>query len=657
MLLEAVGTDESQALVRDLGHDFRHIVTPNWADLSQQERETLREADEAFEKLLQHRGSPDFPKTLKRYALDLEEKLRAGIKYLILVDHKIVFIGPVGVGKSTVINSLFGLTPPPPKKGREGKLLVGLLPTGSGRITAFEYRITWGPKTIILIEPEAEAVIRNDVHGLCEYWLAEARGTEKPKRPLPEELERVYRNMAGLTENGDDDPVKALITAEIVEPNDLFAIVLQKINLPARKRTELSYDADLDRDAEQSEIEWIRRRLRQINLGGLADFSLPKGVTLVMKNPRLKSGGYNLTVVDTRGIDENVSREDLAQAEADPYTLCVLCSGFKDAPTSSIMSEIERAKSRRYETLEKKRFSLLVLPQRDEARQLPTNDDDDLIDEEEGYRRRRRQVEKALGTFAEHIEVLMFNAGGTDNADEILASFGTRIRDIREDVRRELAAACASVDVLITQQAEVQFAECQRQVRTKFDYFLKEHTRLEGPMTPIHQRMVDEIMRCHASSIYSATRYTGQGRTINFYHIFNMQVRESADEMATPAVNGLTTLLKELREAYPKRPDTKQSRTYVSDLIGTIDRKRKEFVERAEAVGDTTFRPVFEEDGDLWRDCLKQRGQGSGYRDRVGKVIQEWFHAHREVLKKVDIEIQKSWNATFGTWANEIAGN
>jgi hypothetical protein len=36
-----------------------------------------------------------------------------------------------------------------------------------------------------------------------------------------------------------------------------------------------------------------------------------------------------------------------------------------------------------------------------------------------------------------------------------------------------------------------------------------------------------------------------------------MQVRESADEMAAPAVNGLTTLLKELREAYPKRPDNK----------------------------------------------------------------------------------------------------
>jgi hypothetical protein len=349
---------------------------------------------------------------------------------------------------------------------------------------------------------------------------------------------------------------------------------------------------------------------------------------------------------------------DLATAEANPYALCVLCSGFKDAPTRSIISEIERAKSRRFETVEKKRFVLLILPQRDEATQLPGNENDDPIEEEEGYRLRRRQVEKALGAYAEHVKVMLFNAGGADSADEILDAFGARISEIRELARRELTEACASVDLLITQQAEVQFAECQRQVREKFEFFLKEYGRLDDTMNPIHLRMVEEIMRCHASSIYSATRYAGEGRTINFYHIFNMQVREAADEMAMPAVSGLKTLMKELGDNLgAKRSDTKQSRTYVTDLIGTIDRKLKEFVEKAEVAGDFVFRPVFEADEDLWRDCLRQRGQGSGYRDRVGNVITEWFRHHRDVPKKIDREIQKAWAATFLAWANEIAGN
>jgi hypothetical protein len=109
----------------------------------------------------------------------------------------------------------------------------------------------------------------------------------KPPRPLPEELERAYRNMAGLPEKDDEDPVRRLITTDIVEPNDLFSIVLQKINLPGRKSTELSYDADLDRKPDEDPIEWIRRRLRQINLGKLPGFSLPRSVTLVLKNKGL----------------------------------------------------------------------------------------------------------------------------------------------------------------------------------------------------------------------------------------------------------------------------------------------------------------------------------------------------------------------------------
>jgi len=59
----------------------------------------------------------------------------------------------------------------------------------------------------------------------------------------------------------------------------------------------------------------------------------------------------------------------------------------------------------------------------------------------------------------------------------------------------------------------------------------------------------------------------------------------------------------------------------VTDLITTIDRKLSEFIERAETRSDTTFRPVFEADEQLWRDCLSQRGLGDGYRERIGVVM------------------------------------
>jgi transcriptional regulator with XRE-family HTH domain len=661
-ILASIDTAESRNLATDLEFSPRYVDTLHWHELSAPEREALRHADSALDELISHRTSPEFPKTLLHYSNDLEEKIRDGIKYLSLVDHRIAFVGPIGVGKSSAINSLFALTDTS-RKSRDGRiggktgLPPGLLPTGSGRVTAFEYRIAYGPQTRILIHPESELVIRRDLRSLCEYWLAEVREREKPTRPLPEELERVYRNMAGLSESeGQDDPVKSLMTSEIVEVDDLLSVILQKINLSARKKTELVFEADSKRDASSSEAEWIRKHLRQINLGRLSDFSLPKSVTLILNNQRLKNAGYTLTIIDTRGLDESVSREDLAEVENDPYTLCVLCSGFKDAPTRAILNEIERAKTRRYETLEKKRFALLILPQGDEAVQLTTNEDDDLIDQEQGYLRRARQVQKALAGDASNIDVFLFDAM-VDSPDDALIRMWGRIGEIRDVVRQEMLAACDSVDVLINQQAKVQFEECQRRVREKFEWFIKEFRVLEQPMTPIYIGVLEEVMACHASSIYSATRYSGEGRTVSFYHIFNMQVRESANGMAAPAVSGLKTLLREMRDNWdPKRTDTKQSRTYIRDLIMSIDRKLKDFVEHAQSIGDISFRPFFENDEELWVDCLKQRGQGSGYRDRVAKVIKQWFTDHKEVLKRVDKEIQKAWQEVFMGWVNEVIG-
>ncbi len=661
-ILAAIDTDESRSLTADLEFVPKHVATPHWNELSAAEREALRDADSALSQLLDHRASPEFPKTLLHYSNDLEEKIREGIKYLSLVDHRAAFLGPIGVGKSTAINSLFGLTGAPrktkdSKTGDRPKLPLGLLPTGSGRVTAFEYRIAYGPQTRILIHPESEVIIRRDVRSLCEYWLAEVRGKEKPTRPLPEELERVYRNMAGLIETeGDDDPVKKLVTPEITEVDDLLSVVLQRMNLSARKKTELLFEGDLEREADLNEVEWIRKRLRQINLGRLPEFSLPKSVTLVLNNQRLKNAGYTLTIMDTRGLDESVSREDLAEVENDPYTLCILCSGFKDAPTRAILNEMERAKIRRFETLEKKRFALLILPQGDEATQLTTNEDDDLINEKEGYLRRTRQVQKALAGDASNVGIFLFDAMA-DDPDDALSRIWNRIGEIRDVIRKEMTAACDSVDVLINQQAKVQFEECQRRVKEKFEWFIKEHRTLEQSMTPIYIGVLEEVMACHASSIYSATRYSGEGRTVSFYHIFNMQIRESANGMAAPAISGLKTLLREMRDNWdPKRTDTKQSRIYIRDLVTSIDRKLKDFVERAQAIGDISFRPFFENDEELWVDCLKQRGQGSGYRDRVAQVIKHWFTDHKEILRRVDREIQKAWDEVFIGWVREVIG-
>jgi hypothetical protein len=64
----------------------------------------------------------------------------------------------------------------------------------------------------------------------------------------------------------------------------------------------------------------------------------------------------------------------------------------------------------------------------------------------------------------------------------------------------------------------------------------------------------------------------------------------------------------------------------------------------------------------LWRECLQQRGQAGlyhvgRYRDRVAGVLEKWFDEHRNVLQKVEKELQNAWNVTVLEWAHEIRGN
>src|SRR5207247_3364029 len=138
------------------------------------------------------------------------DRLHAAARLLINNDYTIYFIGPIGVGKTTAINSLFNLTGEFKKPRRKGKAefqtTFGLLPTGTGRTTAFEYRVVHGPEVAIRVDSQSEGEILREVRLLCEYWLERAGLGSNPPRAISEETEKIYRNMALLTETDEEDP-------------------------------------------------------------------------------------------------------------------------------------------------------------------------------------------------------------------------------------------------------------------------------------------------------------------------------------------------------------------------------------------------------------------------------------------------------------------
>jgi hypothetical protein len=131
-------------------------------------------ADAAITKL----EAASVPKSLNGHIENLKQSLLDAGTYLINPHHTICLVGHIGVGKSTAGNAIFALSEGFGKHRRRSKELgvdQGLLPTGGGGTTAFEFRVAYANEPSIRIEPQREDKILADVRELCEFWIAEAR--------------------------------------------------------------------------------------------------------------------------------------------------------------------------------------------------------------------------------------------------------------------------------------------------------------------------------------------------------------------------------------------------------------------------------------------------------------------------------------------------
>jgi transcriptional regulator with XRE-family HTH domain len=652
-ILQAIGTEGSVALAQDLERPLTQLTAPTWAELPDDDRRSISEADAALENLHRFMSRKDFPQHLNQFTSDLRDRLLASARLLINNDYTLYFVGPIGVGKTTAINSLFHLTGEFKKPRRKGKAdfqtTQGLLPTGTGRTTAFEYRVVVGPEVGIRIDPQSDEEILRDVHSLCEYWLERVKGAN-PQRAVSEETEKVCRNMANLTETEDGhDPLVAMIRPDMALDDLVFAF-RQRLDLPSRTQTELQFTTD--REGEQTEGEWIQKRCRQLNFGLKRECPLPRRLTLVLPNPALKADGFHFTVIDTRGIDETALRRDVTDPFDDPRGVTVLCSRFFDAPTERVQQLIEHARKSGSSALPGRRVVMVVLPYHDEAQNVTLQTGEQAGTREQGYRVRQRQVEKALAEDAAKVKLLFFDAVA-DDSDFIRSELLAQIRVVRGIEHAKIKSLAEAVESLLDDQEKVQFAETQKRVSQKLKYVAQKYGEVDDLARPTYTRLVAELRGIHHSSLWSVTRNEGYGRSVNMYHMFGLLVRQDTKTRTDEAVHGLKHSLEELAsDPEMKRSDMRRSKKYIAELLEGATLKRTEFLKQAQAIGEATLQPFIEKNQKLWAACLAERGQGPRYRERVAAVLEKWFDDHREVNRKLERRIQEAWDDIFITWLN-----
>jgi transcriptional regulator with XRE-family HTH domain len=642
-LLTAIGTREAEELGDILGRRWTVLPAP---PLDHADLELLWAAEQVGATLTSLAGDPDIRPAFERRLQEYIDEIKRLASLLMRREHRIAFIGSIGIGKSTAICRATAME----VTALQGRP-IPVLETGGGGITLCEVHLTVGPGYGVIVEPRTTDAIRADVADFADLLLRgtgselESREREEAVRAVPREIERALRNMTGLkpkrTKTSDgkivrSDPARDL-AATIPSARELVVELLARMELHKRDRRDEWYD----QSSPVGPLEWMKDMFEQINNGRHSDFSLPARIEMVVPE-LLEIFDLDIGIVDTRGIDDITARADLEEHLHDPHTVSVLCSGFNDAPAQSVHHLLQRARDISNRQIDS-HASVLVLARPGEA--LAVKDESGVRAESvaEGYELKGEQVGSALSPFGlEALPVGFFNAL-EDDPKALCEFLSARVSHTRHEFERELSEVLASTTQVLENVELQQVQEVQREAGRHISAWLGHHTTPPDVKGHVQDTLLAEIQSAHASTVRAAVRREGEWRSLSYSHQLGFGARRTAVAALRDWVAGFRDICATLAVSLPEAAELL---TQASRLMGQAN---EELLKKMQVAGVTLYREQLQQDQVLWLELAGEWGRGAGYRDRVAGRQADWFteQAHIDIEGEILAVLDREWRAVL----------
>lgn len=322
---------------------------------------------------------------------DMERRLQA-IRHLTSSQKiKLAFIGPVGVGKTTIICDLLGLHVADVKSD-EGNFRK-VLTAASGRTTACEVQILVRDEVRIDVsypEPEEmEVTIEN-----FGWSLWKDAGKEAPEETdFPaSEVQKVLRNLLNLKKNvtTKKDAGKDL-ALQFDDFDDFCSALLERYGAEERTKTELVYEGE----ASQA-LSWVADHFKKLNLGTLPGFSLPNSIRISLPRSLLHiPDAFQVdAIIDTKGLEHaDAIREDVDEYVRQGDAICIFVNRFNDAP-NQVLPVLKRLLTS--DAIDREQRCALIVNTSVAEATATADDDGEYVSEEEGIQIKREQVKAAF---------------------------------------------------------------------------------------------------------------------------------------------------------------------------------------------------------------------------------------------------------------------
>jgi hypothetical protein len=310
----------------------------------------------------------------------------------------LAFVGDQGVGKSTAISFIFDLLVPPSMADKHINRPV--LETGGGGTTICEVDIKGGPEVGLSLVPMSDGELRDLVADFCAAkWIILTSELREAGDGIgvSRETDRAIRNMSGLNRRRETVNGKLVYHDPVIDlgrscgnEEEFRTRILGLMALQERTRRELWYDSS----TRKHPMEWVTETIKAVNNGRLSDVSLPRTIDLIIPNFGRGFGELEISVIDTKGVDDVAVREDLDLRLKDARTALIFCSRFNDAPGTTARILLQHMRQTFSNRVDTGKVSILALPRAGEARAMKLD-----LDEQAMVQRPRYHIPHSLSFF------------------------------------------------------------------------------------------------------------------------------------------------------------------------------------------------------------------------------------------------------------------
>lgn len=651
--LAAVGTSEAEALAELLALDWVHLPRPS---LRHPDLDALVTVERGLGQVREFLDDGQVPTVLAGQAQLLDRRLEEAGRYLLSLDHEVVYVGEIGVGKTTAACRQAGLVL---DEAVASDLKGMLLDTGGGRTTLCDVRVETGERFALTVEPVSDEEIYKLVGEVCKGVFEKLSGETSPStvefRPA-EEVERALRNMAGLPRpararkgiTAAPDPAAEL--AKTFETLEAFtAEFAARLSLWRRNRRTVEFEGIDARAGRQ----WLRSTFTGINNGRHEDFSLPDRITVTVPFALVSDARLSITVIDTRGVDGSAVRPDILLHLKDPRAVTLLCSKWGSAPDPSAQALLTHINETDADPALLDRVAIVALARLGDALSMRHDSGEVAEDVTEGYEIKLGQVEDALQKIGlAGINTFAFDASA-DEPGDLTAFVLDRIVAVRKAQADAAQATIAAIAQMIGNRAEAEAMAALATVSGNLTRFADRKAGLRGARRHPYERLLGAVTSLHARTVWAATLRNGRFWNFDVFQYLGDGAAAEAKIRSTEVVAGLTAII----ESDLDNGELASARGFLMQVHANAAQWEADFVNAARHHGAAVYLQPLSRAQELWDACEHDYGLGmGGYRDGVADRLRAWFEDNVELREELERRVGRAWETSFIAPLRQAAG-